>query len=46
MPNGRGKDDSVTVEECSQYRTGDNEQVLENLEIIQILVAEKIDLFS
>lgn len=30
----------------SQFRTGDNEQVFGNLEIIQILSVEKIDLFS
>lgn len=34
------------VEKYSQYRTQDNEQVLDNLEIIQILSVEKIDPFS
>lgn len=35
-----------TLQQYSQYRTGDSEQVLDNLEIIQILSFGKIELFS
>lgn len=34
-----------TLEKYSQYRTQDNERVLDNLDIIQILSVEKIDPF-
>lgn len=42
---GKRKDDSDKVEKYYQFRTRDNEQVLDYLERIQILSVEKIDLF-